>query len=138
MYLDKLDTRITAAFFDRNATEWRRQQSGVLRSIEDHQQANQTYLEDGVALLELAGQAHDLFMQFETVSGGSSACCLTYASGCSRNGNLRRAAHPRLRLDAGYRTTAGTGGTVTSGTCDHQAPTRKPIEGLGHGQSHSK
>jgi site-specific DNA recombinase len=47
MYLDKLDSRITAAFFDRKATEWRRQQSGILRSFEDHQQANQTYLEDG-------------------------------------------------------------------------------------------
>ncbi len=65
MYLDKLDSRITAAFFDRKATERRRQPSGVLRSIEDHQQANQTYLEDGVALLELAGRAHDLFMQFD-------------------------------------------------------------------------
>ncbi len=65
MYLDKLDGPITVAFFDRKATEWRRQQSAILSSIEEHQQANQTYLDDGVRILELAGRAHDLFLRLD-------------------------------------------------------------------------
>ena len=61
MYLDKLDGRIDAAFFDRRASEWRREQDRLLLSIEEHQSANQTYLEEGVRLLELAQGAHKLF-----------------------------------------------------------------------------
>ncbi len=37
MYLDKLDGRIEAAFFDRKAFEWRTDQDRLLRSIEEHQ-----------------------------------------------------------------------------------------------------
>ena len=65
MYVDKLDGRIDAAFFDRKASEWRSEQDGLLRSIEEHQAANQTYLEEGVRLLELAQQAHRLFQKQE-------------------------------------------------------------------------
>ena len=49
------DGKIDEAFFERKATEWRAEQGRLLRSIEEHQAANQTYLEEGVALLELAG-----------------------------------------------------------------------------------
>lgn len=61
MYLDKLDGRVDAAFFDRKASEWRGEQDRLLLTIEDHQSANQTYLEEGVRLLELAQGAHKLF-----------------------------------------------------------------------------
>ena len=61
MYLDKLDGRVDAAFFDRKASEWRGEQDRLLLSIEEHQSANQTYLEEGVRLLELAQGAHKLF-----------------------------------------------------------------------------
>ena len=65
MYTDKLDGRIDAAFFDRKASEWRVEQDRLLRSIEEHQAANQTYLEEGVGLLELAQRAHRLFQKQE-------------------------------------------------------------------------
>jgi site-specific DNA recombinase len=48
MYLDKLDGRINADFFDRKAAEWRHEQDRLLRSIEMHQAANQNYLEEAV------------------------------------------------------------------------------------------
>lgn len=48
MYVDKLDGRIAAEFFERKSAEWRRRQSTILHSIEAHQQANQNYLEDGL------------------------------------------------------------------------------------------
>ena len=63
MYVDKLDGRIDAAFFDRKAEEWRAEQSRCLGSIEGHQDANKTYLEEGIALLELAQKAGELFRE---------------------------------------------------------------------------
>jgi len=65
MYLDKLDGRVDSAFFDRKAAEWRSEQDRHLRTIQDHQAANQTYLDEGVRLLELARRAHELFMRQE-------------------------------------------------------------------------
>jgi hypothetical protein len=65
MYLDKLDGRIDAPFFDRKAADWRREQDGILRAIQVHQDADQSYIEDGIQLLELASDAHQLFLEQE-------------------------------------------------------------------------
>jgi DNA invertase Pin-like site-specific DNA recombinase len=43
MYVDKLDGRIDAAFYDRKAAEWQVGQTRLLRSIEEHQAANHSY-----------------------------------------------------------------------------------------------
>ena len=61
MYLDKLDGRIGAAFFDHKAAEWRAEQDRIQRMVQQHQTANQSYLEEGVQLLDLANRAYDLF-----------------------------------------------------------------------------
>jgi site-specific DNA recombinase len=53
-YVDKLDGRIDAAFFDRMSADWRRDQ-----------EADQSYLEEGVQLLELARNAQRLFAKQE-------------------------------------------------------------------------
>jgi site-specific DNA recombinase len=65
MYLDKLDGRIDTAYFDRKASEWRLEQDRLLKPIKDHQGANQTYLEEGIQLLQLAQRAHTLFQKQE-------------------------------------------------------------------------
>jgi hypothetical protein len=64
-YEDKLDGRIGAAFFDQKAGEWRAEQERIERAIHDHRQADQSYMEEGLALLELAGRAADLFEKQE-------------------------------------------------------------------------
>jgi site-specific DNA recombinase len=61
IYLDRLDGRIDADFFDRNAAAFRDDQTQILSEIHDHQTANQSYIEEGIKLLDLAGQAHELF-----------------------------------------------------------------------------
>jgi site-specific DNA recombinase len=61
MYIDKLDGRIDATFFDSKAKQWRAEQNRCLSSIEEHQSADETYIEEGVQLLELARRAHALF-----------------------------------------------------------------------------
>jgi site-specific DNA recombinase len=61
MYMDKLDGRIDAEFFDRQAAEWRTQQVHILRNIEVHATSNQNYIEEDIQLLQLARRAHELF-----------------------------------------------------------------------------
>ena len=65
MYVDKLDGRIDAAFFDRTAAQWRDDQARCLSDIERHQNANRSYLDEGVHLLELAQSARRLFERQE-------------------------------------------------------------------------
>ena len=60
-YVDKLDGTIDAAFFEKMSEEWRAEQDRCLRDIERHQGADQSYLEDGVRLIELAQNAQRLF-----------------------------------------------------------------------------
>lgn len=54
MYMDKLDGRIDADFFDRKSAEFRAEQCRIQRDIDTPQAANQNYIEDGIKLLELA------------------------------------------------------------------------------------
>ncbi len=60
-YEDRLDGRISTATYDAKVAKWRDEQDQVLRSMQDHQQANDAYLQSGVTLLELASRAADLF-----------------------------------------------------------------------------
>jgi site-specific DNA recombinase len=62
MYLDKLDGRIEAAYFDHKATEWGRDLDGLAASIREHRSADRRYLNGGVRLLELAAHAHEFFL----------------------------------------------------------------------------
>ena len=54
LYVDKLDGRIDTDFFDRMSAEWRAEQDRCLRYIERHSAADQSYLEEGIRVLELA------------------------------------------------------------------------------------
>jgi hypothetical protein len=64
-YEDKLDGRIDVAYFDKRSSEWRDEQARLRASMAAHETANQTYLEEGVTLLELAHRAHELFAKQE-------------------------------------------------------------------------
>ncbi len=48
-------------FSIRKAKEFRARQNTILKSIEDHQSANQSYMEEGIRILELASRAAELF-----------------------------------------------------------------------------
>ncbi|MER8613160.1 hypothetical protein [Mesorhizobium sp. M1216] len=61
MYLDKLDGRIDSAFYDRMSAQWRVEQTRLLREIERHGEAEESYMEDGARLLELVRNARQLF-----------------------------------------------------------------------------
>ena len=61
MYVDKLDGRIDAPFFDKMSAEWRAEQDRCQREIDRHQEADTSYMDEGVQILELARNAQKLF-----------------------------------------------------------------------------
>ena len=63
MYVDKLDGRVDAAFFDKMSAEWRAEQDRCQRQIDRHQEADRSYMDEGVQILELARNAQKLFEQ---------------------------------------------------------------------------
>jgi site-specific DNA recombinase len=65
MYVDKLDGKVPQEFFDRKNSDWRAEQAEILRRIEKYQNANCSYLEEGVRLLELAQKATGLYEKQE-------------------------------------------------------------------------
>jgi site-specific DNA recombinase len=65
MYVDKLDGKVPQEFFDRKNSDWRAEQAEILRKIEKHQNANCSYLDEGVRLLELAQKATSLYEKQE-------------------------------------------------------------------------
>jgi hypothetical protein len=60
-----LDIKLVETFFDRMSEEWRRAQDECLRLIERLNSADQSYLEDGIRILELAQSARRLFERQE-------------------------------------------------------------------------
>jgi hypothetical protein len=65
MYVDKLDGLVDTAFYDRMSNQWRKEQARCQREIERHQNADKSYLDEGVALLDLARNAQRLFASQE-------------------------------------------------------------------------
>ena len=61
MYVDKLDGRVDTAFFDKMSAQWREGQSLCLGEIARHQEAEKSYLDEGVQILELARSAQRIF-----------------------------------------------------------------------------
>jgi site-specific DNA recombinase len=65
MYIDKLDGKICGDFYDQMAGEWREEQRRLQREIDRHETAEQSYMDEGVQILELAQNAQRLFEQQE-------------------------------------------------------------------------
>jgi site-specific DNA recombinase len=65
MYVDKLDGLVDVAFFEKMSNQWREEQNRCQREIERLQNADKSYLSEGVALLDLARNAQRLFAKQE-------------------------------------------------------------------------
>jgi site-specific DNA recombinase len=65
MYVDKLDGIIDTAFFEKMSNQWRAEQNRCLREIEQHQNADKSFMDEGVKLLDLARNAQRLFAKQE-------------------------------------------------------------------------
>ncbi|MEK7388655.1 MAG: recombinase family protein [Elusimicrobiota bacterium] len=58
-YCDKLEGKITAEFWERQTATWRKEQEENRAAVARHENANQSYFELGVAILELATNAYE-------------------------------------------------------------------------------
>ena len=65
MYVDKLDGRIDAAFFDRMAAQWREEQDGACAISNGTRTPTKSYMDEGIQILELAQNAQRLFERQE-------------------------------------------------------------------------
>jgi site-specific DNA recombinase len=65
MYIDKLDGKIGGDFYDKFAGEWRDEQLRLQREIDRHEAAEQSYMDEGVQILELGRNAQRLFERQE-------------------------------------------------------------------------
>jgi hypothetical protein len=63
MYMDKLDGRITQAFFDNQADTLRGEQENVLRKIQEIQKAAPAPVDQATDMLRLTSRASELFLQ---------------------------------------------------------------------------
>lgn len=61
LYIDKLDGKIDEGFYNDKSRQWRSEQSEVYRKIEKHMDANRSYMEDGIMILELSQKAHEFY-----------------------------------------------------------------------------
>ena len=68
------------------SAEWRQEQADTQRQIEVHEQANQSYIEDGIQLVELADKAYDLYTAQPPDEQRRLLTCVlsgaTWANGC--------------------------------------------------------
>ena len=59
------DGLVDAAFFDKMSNQWREEQNRCQREIDRHRSAEQSYMDEGVQILELARNAPRLFERQE-------------------------------------------------------------------------
>jgi hypothetical protein len=61
MFVDKLDGKIGGDFYDRFACEWREEQRRLLHEVDRHQQADESYMDEGVqgAFCDLRGRTKE-------------------------------------------------------------------------------
>ncbi|MGB8657427.1 MAG: recombinase family protein [Candidatus Zixiibacteriota bacterium] len=64
-YEDKLEGKIEEEFWSKKSEQWREEQSGIVSKITYHQNANKSYFDEGIKILELANKAYFLYQKQE-------------------------------------------------------------------------
>jgi len=62
-YEDRLEGHIDLELWEEKSSLWKREQADILGQIESLKKANTSYMEEGLQLMELAQQAHTLFLE---------------------------------------------------------------------------
>jgi site-specific DNA recombinase len=61
MYVDKLDGRIDHSFYTQMSEQWRLEQDNLMIELVRHREADRSYIDEGVRLIELAKNVSRLF-----------------------------------------------------------------------------
>ena len=62
-YLDKLDGKITEAFWEAKSTEWNREEQQILMAVQGLEQQSPERILDSMRILELANKAYFLYLK---------------------------------------------------------------------------
>lgn len=87
VYIDQLDGRITAEMHDRMVSTWREERARCQRQVEILHNAEDAYVDDGIALLDVARKAHQLFTS-QPPAAKNSALNLLVSNSSWANGEL--------------------------------------------------
>src|SRR5450631_2426002 len=71
MYLDRLDGKVEPTYYDRKHREWRREVEKIQTKMLKHSNADESYLDEGVQLLELVQHAVDTYKVLNLSDKGS-------------------------------------------------------------------
>ena len=71
MYLDKLDGKIAVDYYDKKQREWHREMEKISSKIVQHGNANDSYLDEGVKLLELVQHVVNTYEIMDAPNKGS-------------------------------------------------------------------
>ena len=63
MYVDKLDGNVSLNFYEEKSSQWRSEQRRIMDRTEQLENASQSYITEGIQLLELVQNAYDLFIK---------------------------------------------------------------------------
>ncbi len=63
LYVDKLDRKVDGGTYSRLSERWRGEQEDLRRTLERHEKANRSYVDQGIQLLDLASKARVLYDQ---------------------------------------------------------------------------
>ncbi len=86
VYVDKLDGKISEDHYYRISNQWKDELRRCEEDLTRFQEANHTYMDDGVALLRLAREAHNIFASHE---GATRRKLLTFVlSNCTWKGSV--------------------------------------------------
>ncbi len=133
-YEDRLDGRITLAEYEQRATGWRGEQERLRQEMGRHETADKAYTEEGIALLELAGMAVDLY----TAQPGEEKRRLLDFMSCNsefRNGKLVvrfKKPFDVLAESGGGQNEASATSEEEDGACPEWLPLGHPIENIPH------
>lgn len=87
LYVDHLDGRITSDMHDRMAATWREERAGCQRRLDALHNAEDAFVDDGIALLNLARKAHSTF-SLQSHNGKNVALNLLVLNSSWANGEL--------------------------------------------------
>ncbi|WP_368073073.1 recombinase family protein [Edaphosphingomonas haloaromaticamans] len=87
LYVDSLDGRISSDMHDRMAATWREERAVCLRRLDALHNAEDAFVDDGIALLNLARKAHSTF-NLQSQNGKNIALNLLVLNSTWANGQL--------------------------------------------------
>ncbi|MBI3590139.1 MAG: recombinase family protein [Candidatus Melainabacteria bacterium] len=108
-YIDKIDGKISEAFWLQNNEKWEKQEIDLIKAIELHKEANKNYMNAGITLVEAAQRAYNNFLERNVeekrelldfmlsnsvLTGQNLVSTLkepfSYSAECVKTGNIRR------------------------------------------------